>query len=118
MEAAEPRCVEPIAPLDAKAMLDVGGAIIVDVREPAEVQATGTVPGALHIPRAMIEAMADPSSPSREPRLSPDTAVILYCASGKRSELAGETLIGLGYRSVFNLGGLKDWIEAGLPVET
>lgn len=109
--------VEWIDPHDAKAMIDAGKAVVVDVREEDEVQATGTVPGALHIPRSGIAAAADPGSPGHVAALDPGVPVILYCASGKRSEAAGLTLLGLGYASVFNLGGLKDWVQAGLPVQ-
>jgi len=43
--------------------------------------------------------------------------VIVYCASGGRSALAGKTLKELGYDKVFNVGGFKDWVEAGGAVE-
>jgi rhodanese-related sulfurtransferase len=97
-------------------MIEAGNAVVIDVREIGEIRATGIVPTALHIPRAMIPAVADPGSPHHDPRLREDVPVILYCASGKRSELAGDVLIDLGFKQVFNLGGLKDWVGAGLPV--
>jgi rhodanese-related sulfurtransferase len=109
--------VEKIDPDDAKAMLDLGEAVVVDVREQAELQATGKVPGAIHIPLAEFLERADPASPDHEPALEPEKAVILYCASGKRSQFAGNKLVEFGYREVFNLGGLKDWELAGLPVD-
>ena len=111
------QAIEPIAPADAKAMLDRGEAVAVDVREAGELAATGKVPGALHIPRAVLASAADPEAAGHDPRLKTNAAIILYCGSGKRSELAGLTLRGLGYQRVFNLGGLKDWVEAGLSVE-
>ena len=43
--------------------------------------------------------------------------MILYCAAGGRAALAGKTLQELGFGEVYNLGGFKDWAEAGLPVE-
>jgi rhodanese-related sulfurtransferase len=111
------RSIARIAPADAKAIVARGAAVIVDVRERSELWATGKVPGALHIPRRAIERKADPDSPDHEPRLRKEKAVILYCGSGKRSEAAGLALVSLGYREVFNLGGLKDWAAAGLPTE-
>jgi rhodanese-related sulfurtransferase len=39
--------------------------------------------------------------------------VILYCASGGRSALAGKLLKDMGYENVFNLGGFNDWAAAG-----
>jgi rhodanese-related sulfurtransferase len=109
--------VERIDAEDAKALLDDSEAVIVDVREPAELMATGKVPGSINIPLAEFLANADPDSPDHEEVLQPDKTIILYCASGKRSEFAGKKLLELGYREVFNLGGLKDWEAAGLPVD-
>lgn len=109
--------VEPIDADDAKALIDSGEAVVIDVREPAELQATGKVPGAINIPLAEFLAKTDPNSPEHEPALRLGTSVILYCASGKRSQFAGNKLIEFGYEKVFNLGGLKDWVAAGLPVD-
>ena len=109
--------VEQIDADDAKALIDDGEAIVIDVREPAEILATGKVPGSINIPLAEFLARADPGSPDHEPALQPEKTVILYCASGKRSLFAGNKLVELGYREVFNLGGLKDWELAGLPVD-
>ena len=113
----EEAAVEWIAAADAKAMLDAGEAIAIDVREAAEIEVTGTVPGALTIPRGMIADAADPDSPDYDRRLRTETPVILFCASGKRSEMAGQTLLDLGYQRVHNLGGVKDWTEAGYALE-
>lgn len=112
-----PKSVEPIDAEDAKALIDEGEAVVIDVREPAELLATGKVPGSINIPLAEFLERADPGSPDHEPALQADKAIILYCASGKRSEFAGNQLVELGYREVFNLGGLKDWELAGLPVD-
>lgn len=109
--------VEPIDAEDAKALIDSGEAVVVDVREPEEIEASGKVPGAISIPLASFLGKADPASPDHEAALKPDKAVILYCASGKRSGFAGNKLIEFGYLKVFNLGGLKDWALAGLPVD-
>jgi rhodanese-related sulfurtransferase len=109
--------VERIDAEDAKALLDDGEAVIVDVREPAELMATGKVPGSINIPLAEFLARADPASPDHEPALEPEKTIIVYCGSGKRSGIAGKKLLELGYREVFNLGGLKDWELAGLPVD-
>jgi rhodanese-related sulfurtransferase len=98
-------------------MVENGEAVVVDVRDAAELRATGKVPGAVHISRGLLEFKADPESPTREPSLQQDRTVILYCGSGGRAALAGKTLKDFGYGRVLNMGGLKDWIEAGLPVE-
>jgi rhodanese-related sulfurtransferase len=111
-EAAVPR----IAPQEAQALLDRGAAVVVDVREPAEL-AGGKVAGALHVPRGLLEFRADPASSMHDKALDPAKTVILYCASGGRSALAGKTLRDLGYTDVRNLGGFKAWADAGLPVD-
>ncbi len=106
-----------IAAGDAKALIDNGEAVVIDVRERAEIMASGKVPGAMVIPLAEFLAKTDPASPEREDSLRQETPIILYCASGKRSEFAGNKLLEFGYREVFNLGGLSDWQLAGLPVD-
>jgi rhodanese-related sulfurtransferase len=109
--------VEPIDAEDAKALIDAGEAVVIDVREPSEIMVTGKVPGAINIPMAEFLERADPGSPDHEPALEPNKTVILYCASGKRSAFAGNKLVEFGYREVLNLGGFKDWELAGLPVD-
>lgn len=89
------------------------GALLVDVRDTHEVQATGLAAGAVHVTRGMLEFRADPESPFHDPAFNPERTVVLYCASGGRSALAGKVLQDMGYRDVRNLGGLKDWTEGG-----
>jgi phage shock protein E len=85
---------------------------IVDVREPDEWAETGVPPGAVLIPLAEIELRAPAE-------LTTDGPVYVICRSGNRSRVASETLIRLGYTLVYNVdGGIKAWLEAGLPVET
>ncbi|MFP5322270.1 MAG: rhodanese-like domain-containing protein [Acidimicrobiia bacterium] len=92
-------------------------AVVVDLREPEERSATGTIAGAIAIPRGMLEFRADPTSPYHDERLSPDRRVLLHCASGGRSALAARSLAELGYGSVAHLdGGMTAWVEAGRPV--
>jgi rhodanese-related sulfurtransferase len=93
------------------------GAVLLDVRDPSEVAASGKIAGAVTISRGMLEFRADPASPSRHPALTPDTPVMLYCAAGGRAALAGRTLKELGYTQVSNAGGFKELVESGLPVE-
>jgi rhodanese-related sulfurtransferase len=65
----------------------------------------------------MLEFRADPESPYHNPALRKETTVVLYCASGGRSALAGKTLQELGYKSVYNAGAFKDLAEVGLETE-
>lgn len=102
---------------EAEALMADGRALVVDVREAAEVQANGKVPGAVNVARGMLEFRADPASPYHDKAFAPDRPVIVYCASGGRSALAGRTLQEMGYRDVRNLGAFKDWVESGGAVE-
>jgi rhodanese-related sulfurtransferase len=102
---------------EAKALIESGEALVVDVRDAPEVEASGKIEGALHISRGMLEFRADPASPFHDSRLDPAKTVIVYCASGGRSALAGKALTELGYQEVRNLGGFKHWAESGGAVE-
>ena len=109
--------VENLPPAAVAAELDTGCVVLVDVREPMERDDQGVIPGAVHVPRGMLEFCADPSSPAHLADLSPERRVILHCASGGRSALAAVTLAAMGYRDVAHLdGGLAAWREAGLPI--
>lgn len=93
------------------------GALLLDVRDAPELEAMGRAAGSHHVPRGMLEFRADAATPYHDPELRQDRPVILHCASGGRSALAGKLLKDMGYTQVFNLGGFKDWKEAGGPVE-
>jgi rhodanese-related sulfurtransferase len=109
--------VPKITPAQAREMIAKGNTVIVDLREPPEVEASGKVAGAVHHPRGMIEFRADAETPYHDKNFSKEKTVILYCASGGRAALAGKTLKDMGYGQVFNMGGFKDWAESGGPVE-
>jgi rhodanese-related sulfurtransferase len=93
------------------------GALVVDVREPAEVEQSGKVAGAVHVPRGMVEFRADPESPYYEKSFAKDRPVIVYCAAGGRAALAGQVLKDMGYGDVYNLGGFSDWANSGGAVD-
>ncbi|MBL4768984.1 MAG: rhodanese-like domain-containing protein [Rhodobacteraceae bacterium] len=94
------------------------GAVMIDLRDGAELVQTGKATGALHISRGMLEFRADPASPLYHEELRFERPVVLHCASGGRAALAGKLLLDMGYETVVNLGGFKDWIEAGGSVDT
>ncbi|MBF9028781.1 rhodanese-like domain-containing protein [Rhodobacterales bacterium HKCCE3408] len=112
MVAEASREVPRINQQDAAAMI-AEGAVLLDVREPAEITETGKAEGAVTIPRGLLEFRADPASELHNPALDPDKPVILYCAAGGRAALAGKALKDLGYSKVYNLGGFRDWVEGG-----
>ena len=108
--------VPNISPKDAKVMQDEG-ALIIDIRELEEVSLSGKVEKAFHIPRGLLEFQTKLVNPNGLENFIPENTIILYCASGGRAALAGKALKDLGFEKVFNLGGLKDWLVAELPVE-
>jgi rhodanese-related sulfurtransferase len=115
LEAAN-AAVPKISGKDAIEMI-ANGALLVDVRDGTEVAASGKAAGAIHIPRGSLEFKADPTAASPNKNFTFDRPVILHCASGGRAALAGKLLKDMGYQQVYNLGGFKDWVEAGGKVE-
>ncbi len=116
MLAAANAAVPRINQADAAAMIDKG-ALVVDLRDSAEIAASGKVPGAVAVSRGLLEFRADPDVPTHDANFRKDRPVIVYCASGGRAALAGKTLLDMGFDNVRNLGGFKDWAEAGGKVE-
>ena len=117
MVAEADAMVPRIGPDDAKALQGQPGVVFVDLREPAEIAASGKVPGALAIPRGLLEFRADPESALHDPGLGGAKTVVTYCAAGGRAALAGKTLKEMGFSDVRNMGGFKDWAEGGGRVE-
>ena len=116
LEAAN-AAVPRITPTQARDMMAKGNALVVDVRDGPEVAQSGKVAGAVHVSRGMLEFRADPELPSHDKAFDKAKTVIVYCASGGRSALAGKLLKDLGYANVYNLGGFKDWAESGGAVD-
>ena len=97
---------QKIPPEEAKAMMDVGNATVLDVRSAAEFE-EAHIAGAVLIPDTDIREMA--------PELLPDKKriILIYCRTGIRSERAARALVELGYSKVYDFGGIVDW-----PYET
>jgi molybdopterin/thiamine biosynthesis adenylyltransferase/rhodanese-related sulfurtransferase len=86
--------------------------VVLDVREKQETD-SGMLPGAKHVPRGYLELRIE------EAVADHNADVVLYCAGGTRSLLAGRTLRDMGYTRVRSLaGGYGAWKDAGLPIET
>jgi rhodanese-related sulfurtransferase len=95
-----------------------GAALVVDIRDVRERWREGSIPGARHVPRGLLEFWSDPEDRYHRDFMDPEGRVILFCAEGERSALAADTLQKLGYRDVAHLeGGFLAWREADGEVE-
>jgi rhodanese-related sulfurtransferase len=92
--------------------------VFVDLRDSAELQREGVIPGAVHVSRGTLEFALDPASPSHNSVFSSGKKVVFFCASGSRSALAADTAQQMGQQKVAHLGGgFKAWAEAGGAVK-
>ena len=96
-----------ITPEEAKNIMDTqSGYIILDARTQEEYD-EAHIPGAIVIPNTEIEARAESELTDK------DQLILVYCRSGRRSKLAAEILVELGYTNIYEFGGIIDW-----PYET
>ena len=103
---------------EAVAMHGSEGVVFVDLRDIREVWKTGTISGANHVPRGMLEFWIDPSSPYHKPFFAEDKTFVFYCAGGWRSALAAKTAQDMGLGPVAHLdGGMQAWTEANGPMD-
>jgi rhodanese-related sulfurtransferase len=109
-----------VSATDAAAAVRSGQAVLVDIRDDAQRERDGRVPGAVVIARNVLEWRCAPDSEWRDARVSdPAQVVILMCHEGYQSSLAAASLQRLGLREATDLdGGFLAWVAAGLPVET
>ena len=85
--------------------------MLIDVRESSELKETGSIDGALNIPRGLIEMKLIPNNES----LNVNTPIVVFCGGGSRAALAGSTLLELGFKNVKNLeGGFRGWKDFSL----
>src|SRR5438876_4417447 len=85
--------------------------VVVDVREKHEWN-EGYIPGAIHVPRGFLELQIEEAVPDKS------KTVVLYCAGGVRSLIAGTTLKQMGYQNAISMsGGFGQWKANGLPFE-
>ena len=109
--------VENLPVEQVAAEVEHGDALLIDIREPGERTADGSIPDAVPAPRGMLEFWADPASPHHREEFQPDRRIIVHCASGGRSALAANTLQELGYTDVAHMdGGIKAWSASGRSV--
>jgi len=95
-----------------------GDVVIVDIRDPREIERDGRIPGAFACPRGMLEFWIDPQSPYAKPIFQEDKTFVFHCAGGLRSALAAKTAQDMGLKPVAHIGGgFAAWRDAGGPVE-
>jgi rhodanese-related sulfurtransferase len=102
----------------AKALHGRDDVVLVDIRDPRELERDGKVPGAFHCPRGMLEFWIDPESPYAKPLFQEDKKFVFFCAGGMRSALAAKTAQDMGLKPVAHIeGGFGAWKKTGGPVE-
>ena len=102
-----------------QARLNDANVQIVDIRDIRDL-VDGTVVGAYHAPRGMLEFWVDPASPYHKPLFADESKeFILFCGAGWRSALATKALQDMGMTNVAHIdGGYAGWVKAGAPTET
>jgi len=93
--------------------------VLVDLRDPRELERDGRIPGSVHCPRGMLEFWIDPESPYHKPVFNQDKTFVFFCAAGWRSALSAATAQDMGLKPVAHIeGGFTAWKNAGGPVES
>jgi rhodanese-related sulfurtransferase len=110
--------IETVSASDAIKIASNGEVVIVDIRDPREIERDGRIPGAFSCTRGMLEFWIDPASPYAKPVFQQDKKFIFHCAGGMRSALAAKTAQDMGLKPVAHIGGgFAAWRDAGGPVE-
>ena len=109
------KVVKTIKPEEVKKLLeDNQNNLLIYIRDIRELWKSGTVDGAKHIPRGMLEFWLDSESPYYKPELKPELTKMLFCASNWRSALASKSLMDMGFDNVLHVeGGYQSMIDFG-----
>jgi rhodanese-related sulfurtransferase len=92
--------------------------LLIDIRDVRELWKSGSIEGAKHIPRGMLEFWLDPESPYFKPDLKPEMNKILFCASNWRSAIASKTLMEMGFDNVMHVeGGFQALVDSGCAIK-
>ena len=109
--------IETVDVADARQLVDDENTVIVDLRDIRELWKLGTIPGAVHAPRGMLEFWIDPESPYHREVFSSGKKLVFFCAAGWRSALATKAVQDMGVSPVAHIGGgFSAWTEANGPV--
>ena len=110
--------IETVSAADAIKAAQDPDVVIVDIRDPREIEREGKIPGAFSCTRGMLEFWIDPQSPYHKPQFAQDKRFVFFCAGGMRSALAAQTAHRMGLKPVAHIqGGFGAWKKAGGPVE-
>ena len=116
--AAAEKEIESVPIHEALDLLGRNDVVFVDVRDVRELERDGQIPGAMHVPRGMLEFWVDPNSPYHKELFDEDKRFIFYCAADWRGVLVTATAKGMGLENAYQLsGGLGAWRSAGGAVE-
>ena len=111
--------IETISVRQALALHSDGDVAFIDLRDTRELDREGRIPGAVHIPRGMMEFRIDPRSPSHHEIFASDKRFVFFCGGGWRSALAAQAAQEMGLKPVAHVaGGFSAWKKAGAPVDT
>lgn len=103
---------------EARTKLGQANVQFVDIRDVRELEREGTIPGAMHAPRGMLEFWIDPESPYFKPVFAENKQFILFCQSGWRSALATAALQDMGLSGVCHIeGGYGNWKKSDGPTQ-
>ena len=106
--------IEEISAEDALGLETRDDVVLVDLRDPRELNRNGVIPGAFHCPRGMLEFWIDPASPYHKERFAEDKKFVFFCAGGWRSILATAVAQRMGLKPVAHIiGGFEAWSKAG-----
>jgi rhodanese-related sulfurtransferase len=110
--------VKTLDPQTVMEMAKQDDVVLVDLRDPRELDREGKIDKAFHCPRGMLEFWIDPESPYAKPVFQEDKTFIFFCAGGWRSALAAKTAQDMGLKPVAHMrGGFGAWKTAGMPIE-
>jgi rhodanese-related sulfurtransferase len=92
--------------------------VFIDVRDSGAIAESGTIAGALRVPRGFLEFAADADSPYHNEAFDKSKNFYLVCGAGGQAALAGKTMKEMGFEHVTNIGGFGEWKEAGGATES
>ena len=112
------KIVKTISPNEALKLSNENLCNLIDIRDIREIQKSGRILGAKHVPRCMLEFWIDPKSPYHKTFFNDDLRFIFYCASDWRSALATQTANNIGLLNTAHLlGGYNKWLEIKGPIQ-